>query len=389
MRYKCFIFFLSKRLNQTYYFYNHRSYFSYSGFILNCFSNICFETVNRSIENYYIANTIMFFFVISSNLSRNSSRNSQPGKKVSKKNGTASKKESTLPAKPNKSKLNLPNTPKIDDSEFSSSTSKSDHQAAHKNSQPATAKLTAKYTPATNATRTFLEPEPRKIQADRPALLQDLNSSKLLLKYKQTVVSDQHSSTKPNETKLAETKPAEAPKLEKEKSKDISISENSNKLNEELNGVYTGEPTDTTKLLVSVNGADKPKLETSKNQLSPSIIKCTDKILDGSKTTNKLPTSDSNSKKNEQTSNEFNMQAIKLANEPSQEIEDAFEFSQSSLRIVEETDKKQEDIMSSQLPSTQVPTIQTPGSSLPRRTPFNPLQVILTDKNKYYMTEYI
>jgi hypothetical protein len=61
-------------------------------------------------------------------------------------------------------------------------------------------------TPSVNKTRIVLEPEPRKMQAERPVLLQDLSQSKLLLKYKQQI-KDTATNSKEAEVELNSKEP--------------------------------------------------------------------------------------------------------------------------------------------------------------------------------------
>ena len=95
-----------------------------------------------------------------------------------------------------------------------------------------------------------------------------------------------------------------------------------------------------------------------------------------------------------------------LAAQESLDIEEAkFDFGETKLEIVEEAvvplADKEKHLVTFSLPSFPArqrssaaahetsPGMQQPKAGTPRKPAFNPLHVILKDKNKYYTTEYI
>jgi hypothetical protein len=244
---------------------------------------------------------------------------------------------------------------------------------------PQFAASAVKYTPLTNTIRSVLEPDSRKIQAERSALLKDLDKSSLLLKYKQTIVTT-NQETDTNNIKISIQENAK------------SIAPNKSNLSLKLTSNFPSEESVDCGVYLGGGGGGGGASATATTSNAPNVV--ADSVVDN---TNSLETNKSNQEEVKTDNNNsseiqkieskhsFKIKNITLLEEPSVETNEeiSLEFNtETKLEIVE--DKKEEtdddDEEEENMTNKHVP---------PRRSAFNPLHVILKDKNKYYTTEYI
>lgn len=324
----------------------------------------------------------------------------------------------------------------VEDSENSakfSSTTKSDTPTPHAQPSPGETNkakplnATSKYVPQTNQVRTVLEAEPRKMQAERPALLQDLGKSKLLLKYKQSVGDSVEQKLVKQEI-VKPTESAAGKSLSPEKTS-LSLKlpvMNSVNTDDMESGVYTGGSKEDSKLIsdYSIYGADLLNLKSNPITVDkPKLTTVEEKSVESPKTspiqTTTITTNLNETKINDEINNHISNETIKSDRESSLKMKRIFlakntvvsndqdeinELPQPKLEIVEELDKEKQEsealITDNSISFTQQDSVVSdsnletsnfiqPQSNQPRRSAFNPLHVILKDRNKYYTTEYI
>jgi len=284
------------------------------------------------------------------------------------------------------------NNKKLDDlenSKFSFTPSKSGEIAAAAASSPTQLAASAvKYTPLTNTVRSVLEPDSRKIQAERSALLKDLDKSSLLLKYKQTIVTtNQETDTNNIKNSIQENAKSIAPNKS-----NLSLKLTSNFPSEEsadcgiyLGGGGGGGASATAPIVVADSVVD-----------NSNSIKQPTPTLETNKSNQEEIKTDNNSNSSEiqkiESKHSFKIKNITLLEEPSVETNEeiSLEFNtETKLEIVE--DKKEEIVDEEETDDDDDEEEEniTNKHVPPRRSAFNPLHVILKDKNKYYTTEYI
>lgn len=189
--------------------------------------------------------------------------------------------------------------------------------------------------PSINKTKIVLDSEPRKMVAELPVLLQDLSHSRLLMKYKQ----------------------------ENKEATDLKPS-----------GVYGAEPSDDG----GIYGADPA------NIVSDIPTKC---VSDNADEIEKMYLISACCDKKEDTNEVKKEEVSSLA-----EGEASSPKKTCIKSIIKQTGSEH---VKSELEITNDPTVtfSTPpvqvNNTTPRKPAFNPLHVILKDKNKYHTTEYI
>ena len=181
-------------------------------------------------------------------------------------------------------------------------------------------------------TKIVLEPEPRKMQAERPVLLQDLSQSRLLQKFKQETEGDKKEDN--SEKKKEE---------EEVKKSDTSPKKQSN----DGYGIYGADITSLdTKPIFTVPQSNKTSpIKQNKEEHAPHILV--------------------NNEQADEIEKVYLENATKEINGPSKET--TITPKKSIIKNVDHDDV----------------------SHHVRKPAFNPLHVILKDKNKYHTTEYI
>ncbi len=311
-----------------------------------------------------------------------------------------------------------------------------------------------------NKTKVFLEPEPRKMQAERPVLLQDLSQSKLLMKYKkenpdsatsQAAVAEnanKHVNTE-NVNKVAETNENETNKNQNKssiksdsnnsgvydgtsKGPVASLSTQNFKAALNSSGIYDGGASNMTEDNSGIYGIDligvqqkSSKKGEKKKSIDESHATNNEFKIDPNKKKTPSESAKSSRRSSTQSRNKPNdlredtekekLLATKRLDELS-EITEPIAAPKGSKLIANSNEKNNEakqnemdllneTIKSSNLKSTgqgennelnsksvdMSVTSSPPGflTSTPRKPAFNPLHVILKDKNKYHTTEYI
>ncbi|CAF0884513.1 unnamed protein product [Brachionus calyciflorus] len=205
-------------------------------------------------------------------------------------------------------------------------------------------------------TLVILEPEPRKMQAERPALLQDLSQSRLLQKFKQEI---EQTSPKKEENKSDlknEIEVIPSPK------KEIT--------SEDTSGIYGADLNSLDPKPLYTGSSKVNSLETSPNkkiELAPQILVT-----------------------NNDQADEIEKIYLEKA---SREINENQNNERKNSILKSETPKKSTNKdVNSQHNNREIVFVNNPGEfqTQMRKTPaFNPLHVILKDKNKYHTTEYI
>ena len=299
------------------------------------------------------------------------------------------------------------------------------------NSKQKFSSVVSKCPPQNSQVRTILEPESRKMQAERPALLQDLGKSKLLLKYKQSIAEPLAKIDQQQLAKIVEqnnSKTATTTSMTSEKSNN-SLKLTSNIKTDDLSGVYTGGVNEPIKSVMktsttesTIYGADLVNLKA--NETMPKLNSeenSTEQVIVISNASNQVKTPEQSTltttnetKVEHNISNDVTvetptkMSKITLVKESSiVSNEPEIELIHTKLEIVEEANDKQmltanqnqlickeENVSNDLETSSFIQSIEEHISSpnqhqIPRRSTFNPLHVILKDKNKYYTTEYI
>jgi len=315
-----------------------------------------------------------------------------------------------------------------------------------------------------NKTKVFLEPEPRKMQAERPMLLQDLSQSKLLMKYKKenpdsatstAVVVENTNSSEVNAENANKTVETNETELNKNPNKSSIKSDSNNSgvydgtsgstkgpvssssiqnFKTVLNnsGVYDGgasNPTDDNSGiygvdLISVQQTSVKRVEKKKSIDESQAAKNELKVDSNKKKTpsesaksSRRSSTQSRNKPNDakEESEKEKLLATKRIDELSEIAESRSapnrknskansnennnEVKQNEIDLLNETIKSSNlkdggHVANNDLNSKSVDmsvTSSPPGflTSTPRKAAFNPLHVILKDKNKYHTTEYI
>jgi hypothetical protein len=287
--------------------------------------------------------------------------------------------------------------------------------------------------------KVVLVEEPRKMQAERPALLLDLSQSKLLLKYKQENISNNTTSiataaaaevspivtattaatVTPDTAEVqpkSNTSPSKSthsnPSKKSPPSKTNSLSSTHKKLTlstidaggvygaeEDNGGVYGADPgaivtrpppQTIAKSLSKTNSTESKRKQTTQNNNST----CEDN--EANETDRLIPMSTNNDENNENNLNTTNYRVIP-SKKNSLIVEETDSTLAPSLTNVDcsvvrtmpiDSDNTQTTSNMPQQNQSQATTGATPASSS-RKQAFNPLYVILKDKNKYHTTEYI
>lgn len=273
--------------------------------------------------------------------------------------------------------------------------------------------------------KVVLVEEPRKMQAERPALLLDLSQSKLLLKYK----LENNSNNPTSDAAIASNSPATAPDPAKNEvsaksnasptksthsspkktppSKTNSINSMPKKLNlsftENSGGVYgaevdnggvygadpqaiTSRPSSITKPLTKTNSNESKRKESILNN---------EENVDCKSEKEKLIRSPNDENTNG-ISNQKNYRNILKSSKKNSILIDENDSSllplliNSDLTLPDSSQNPNNTITSniSEQNQTTAPLAATPATTS-RKQAFNPLYVILKDKNKYHTTEYI
>ena len=254
------------------------------------------------------------------------------------------------------------------------------------------------------------------MQAERPALLQDLSNSKLLLKYK-----------KENSENLPQKKVESSPKDEdsklltpsiktdlKQTSFKIPISSTSGVYDGNDSGVYGCDLTTivTKKSVSKLSSAElnldkniekEPLSEITEDSGSNIIVKNRRTSADAIEEVEKksLISSYTQPKDEIKQNSLFENNEIKKSEKKNEEDSPVFfenkdfDFVKTKLEIVEDSSlisKPQENgQINIPLNNTNIDKSSNTSqiNTTPRKPAFNPLHVILKDKNKYYTTEYI
>lgn len=290
-------------------------------------------------------------------------------------------------------------------------------------------KLGSQNSPSPSKTKVVLEAEPRKMQAERPVLLQDLSQSKLLLKFKQEnktgeltgpeTTTTTNTQKDENTKSIDEIKPSvefknESPKDISRKdsviSKKVQITNAKPAMSNGGNGVYGEDFYDGG----GVYGADLANMQ------APPVIKT--KQPSATSTPSQRRTSkDSKSDDSASGRNQSTAKNRKSSKEACDDLEKAYLISATqddfykSLNESDSNNKPEAKTESSSPPplpphaatvteqshngnhlsshnnlnQVQSNSTTTISASTPRKPTFNPLHVILKDKNKYHTTEYI
>lgn len=304
-------------------------------------------------------------------------------------------------------------------------------------------------------TKIVLEPEPRKMQADRPVLLQDLSQSKLLLKFKQEASSsDPKPTSEANKTDQKPSEPANndstksEPKVDsnKESPKQTQPPPQQSKKTSKVNSVASSGQTTPSKmeskfktpppLSSGVYGADiydgggvygadivnvptKPIVTSSKQSPSQSIDKTAENAKPTDESNNKNPVAKNRkSSKDEYEENENeslindnvngsnneNVRSSLLNTENESNDTNSISLNKKSspnnletqsTKVIPNVNSTRLDIIDNDStvvsfnPASQPQSTLVNTSTTPRKPAFNPLHVILKDKNKYHTTEYI
>ena len=198
--------------------------------------------------------------------------------------------------------------------------------------------------------KVVLVEEPRKMQAERPALLLDLSHSKLLLKYKQQSQTDEAKKASPKSASHTPTKKADT----------MTPGDDG--------GVYGAEPSVGPEDAGGVYGASDVATTTTTT------------------TTTALATIQPQQEKAQKSSRINSPTTSKeepRLNAASREAEEATIATETTELLEKSTPPLATTDVA---PSTSTHTSTTNAS---RKSAFNPLYVILKDKNKYHTTEYI
>lgn len=216
-----------------------------------------------------------------------------------------------------------------------------------------------------------MEPEPRKMQAERPPLLMDLSTSRLLSKYK-AEIEGKKSSNETNETvaKVTENKNEPIENEVKKVDSDATIVNSPVKYEAKSDiKVYAGEL--ATQSPASMSVSSNGTLTNLTKDESP--IKCQKNSL-------KRLTSPKNQVK-------FDIKSP--VESPRKHHENGIVVKQQEQHNEHEAADTIGNGVVSGMPKCIDGTPTHSNPTTPRKTVFNPLHVILKDKNKYYTTEYI
>lgn len=274
--------------------------------------------------------------------------------------------------------------------------------------------------PIANKTKIVMEEEPRKMKTELPALLQDLGTSKLLLKFQQqqSLSSKKDETSEINETAESNKQDEDTKKRE---SLDLTESNSPNKpnLSFENSGIYDGtEQQKTPQKQEASSRKSSSKNSSLKFKSRKHSSKSLTKTNSGEQTAESQPTTKVEIIENDKIDLLKITHMESLSQQESVDFDDGKfgDFVETKLEIIEETkDIQQTDsnnlnnnnknLVTFTLPSfpnrasTVCSTTTDEGGSpiksnqkpttTHRKSVFNPLHVILKDKNKYYTTEYI
>lgn len=199
----------------------------------------------------------------------------------------------------------------------------------------------------TSNIKVVLEPDSRKMQAEKPLLLQDLSQSRLLQKFKQEMETNNLN----NESKQVDEKTNNLQNLDECQNK------NDSKETDE-NCVYGAD-------FVNIN--TKPLF----------VLTSSPKLSNNNSPERKIDKTCEFSKLNDQTDDferSYLEKASKEINEPDEKM----------ISIIQTSPVRQEKPFENELNTGACSEMKNP-----RKPVFNPLHVILKDKNKYHTTEFI